>query len=568
LSKLKKDKMATPTVTFRISFYLNNSPKDLTWTDITNWATFGITATNIQINTWMVDPDGLTFHKNAGYDTDDFSTPCIDRTTGATSISGVALPLDSDGYAKQGTYNFYCRVYDVSTLKYYSGTKSYAYTYDTPTPVINLSYSCRTSELTSTDATSYTVDSVGYTAMSRTHTITKPAGSGANDPGGVVDVGVAPTRVIGGGTTPATRLWTNTWTTTLSVVLHYEFATWGGATWFEVYDTMTGSDSVDVQCNDYIADLQTYLDTLYTRYITAKNSDVKEAQRLREIIIEILARWEQYENASRVTDGDPATYAGYIQTLIQSAGIVTPAPDTASVEVVPWGASGVVGGSTFAFTLSEAVPTGGNPGDMHFKKNTPFTELILYRNIGGTWTLIGDIFGQTGADGTDYEPLLNHSVTNTNDTVANAETSIKTYDLPAGTLTPDESDLEFETLIRLTKTLSPDVFLRIRVGSMGGTIVASWAIRGVPVAASWYKLRARVVRTSATTAYYEGWAEEWNSANGTSTRVNIIYCDSGTFAATWANPITFYVTTEKNQAFPAAGDIVCKYFRVKQNTKA
>lgn len=560
--------MATPTVTFRISFYLNNSPKDLTWTDITNWATFGITATNIQINTWMVDPDGLTFHKNAGYDTDDFSAPCIDRTVGgATSISGVALPLDSDGYAKQGTYNFYCRVYDVSTLEYYSGTKSYAYTYDTPTPVINLSYSCRTSELTSTDATSYTVDSVGYTDMSRTHTITKPVGSGANDPGSVVDVGASPTRVIGGGTTPATRLWTNIWTTTLSVVLHYEFATWGGATWFEVYDTMTGSDSVDVQCNDYIADLQTYLDTLYTRYITAKNSDVKEAQRLREIIIEILARWEQYENASRVTDGDPATYAGYIQTLIQSAGIVTPAPDTASVEVVPWGASGVVGGSTFAFTLSEAVPTGGNPGDMHFKKNTPFTELILYRNIGGTWTLIGDIFGPAGAAGVDYNPILFNSISDALSPANAAVNSLKTYPMPANTLSSAYDEIEIEGLVEVPTGINETKIAIMQDGNYIGYMSQK------TITAQFYKIKARLVYLTAATAYFESCVEQMGVIDGATPMAGpttITYGWSGLLGGgvDFTTETNIKLTCQRVGLTPALGDVVGKYLRVRQSLKA
>ena len=561
--------MASPSVKFEISFYESASPQTITFRDITDYSAVGMTAADVRGLIWCVDPNGTTFYKNAGYDTDDFiSAPDINPGNG--SKAGIALSLDSSGNVLLGTYTFYMKVKDVvGGVTVYSGTKTHNYQYEIPTCVINLSYSARESTLTSTDATTYTVNGISYTTMTRAHHITIPTGSGANDPGSVTDSGASPTRTIGGGGTPATRLWTRIWVTDLSVILHYEMETWSGATWIHVYDTMTGSDSVDVQVEDYIADLQTYLSALYDRWVTAKGNDTKEANRLSNVIVQILTTWQEYENASRIDDGDPATYAGEIAALLNVEGYVTGSgSDAASVVVVPWGASVGGGGSTFNFQVGINAPTGGNWGDLGFETGAvPATEMVLWKNIGGVWTSQGDTFGADGADGADYNPILFNSLKDALSPASGNVEALKTYAMPANTLDGAYDEIEIEALYYVAAAINETKIRIMQDSNYIGYLTEK------TVNPQHYKLRARLVMLTATTAFYESYVDKLSNIGSSvpsPSPITTTYGWSGLLSAgiDFTGVMNIKATCHRIGSFPNLGDVICKYMRVRQSLKA
>lgn len=81
-----------------LQFDLTNSPKDFSFTDLTNYS--AVTKTNVLGNLLAVDPDGLQFHNNVSY-----VSPDINYNSSHSSAVLGSLPLTS-GAVKQGLYTF------------------------------------------------------------------------------------------------------------------------------------------------------------------------------------------------------------------------------------------------------------------------------------------------------------------------------------------------------------------------------------------------------------------------------------------------------------------------------
>jgi hypothetical protein len=349
----------------------------------------------------ITDPDGLLFYQNAGYLTEDFSDADFDSTTPVWSISGIDLPLDADGLMiKRGTYTFNA-IYRLASTNFLV-TKSYNLEYVAPIVEINLTADCRTSELTYVDATDYSDigESVPIaTTISRSRTITKPAGSGANAPGTVVTTTVSDTATIGGGITSATRLWTRVWQVNVVTTLQYDMEAWGIYNWIVIQDIVYGDDSINVQCSDCACTLNTCWENLITRWKDAESNHAVNVSNLRYKVLLGAALWDDFYNLERCGE-DTYDKCLEIRDLLNSTDCSCPSStdDTVSTVIVPWGSgSGSVSTSTFRFTVSAIDPTpgSGNANDVHYNNST----YHLWNNSSGTWIDNGSLQGATGAAG-------------------------------------------------------------------------------------------------------------------------------------------------------------------------
>jgi hypothetical protein len=537
---------------FSVNFLLNNSPKDIAITDITDWTGSGVVSSDIEILLWVVAGNGVTIHKNTGYDTDDYSSP--DISAGGGSKTGIALPVDDQGDVIEGTYYFYYKAKDSVLSTEYTTNKSYLYTYTKPTVVINLEYSCRESTLTSVDATDYDVNGVSPT-MTRDHTITKPFGSGANTPGTTADA----TRVIGGGSTSATRLWTRIWVTAISTDVSYEMQTWGGSTWITITDTITGSDSIDVSCSDCIGNMQTCLSALYDRWVTAKGNNKMEAQRLGNVILEIMTLWQEYESAQRNGE-DYSIKAGEIAVLLSKEGFsCTYENDGESVVVVPWGQALGGGGVGAAIYLITTLPTAGNSGDWAIgKPNVPLIEYGLWYNNGGTWEYQGSIKGGDGAAGDSYEPVLNQGISISGALAQTGWQVLKSYALAVGEV-DDDDDIEIEAAFLYNSNQKIPSEIGLRIGTIN---IITRAFGESPTIGSTYTFYARLVKTNDASAYVTAYiiaqdgdpAQIWDVMMGA---LGVDFTKIQTISASCTKPVDV----------GTLNDIQCHYLRIKKNVK-
>jgi len=394
--------MATPSSSvphFSGTFILGTT-NTLTLTDLitTGYTAWG-TPTKAVFS--VVDPDGLIIYQNTGYATSSFTSPDFNSASSLWTVTGIVLPLDANGTAvKRGTYTFH-GLYSIGGVVVLV-TKTYDFQYASPVVEINLSANCRTSELTSIDSTDYTYLGANTipltTTLSRVHTITKPAGSSANAPGATTTTTITDTRVIGGGITAATRLWTRTWQTNIVTTLQYDLEAWGIYNWIVVQDVVYGDDYIDVQCSDCACVLNTCWENLILRWKEAEENHAINVNDLRYKIALGAALWTDFYNLERCGEST-APVCIEIRDLLNSTDCsCLTDDDTVSKVIVPWGAGSTgSSASTFAFTTSASNPTGGSghAGDKHI--NT--TTWHLWDNIAGTWTDVGKIQGADGADG-------------------------------------------------------------------------------------------------------------------------------------------------------------------------
>ena len=119
---------------YMIEYNLNNSPKDLTFTDLIAGAyltTHGIALANVKGLLKITGPDGVVY-VNPGYVAEDFSAPDIIGAT-ATWAKTINLPVDDDDLVLPGSYIFEYKITTNGTVKSYSASYTYAFSYEDPT---------------------------------------------------------------------------------------------------------------------------------------------------------------------------------------------------------------------------------------------------------------------------------------------------------------------------------------------------------------------------------------------------------------------------------------------------
>jgi hypothetical protein len=226
--------------------------------------------------------------------------------------------------------------------------------------------------------------------------LTKPAGSGCTiSPLTWTDYGTVPSHTIGGGGTPGTRIWTRVWQANIVTSLLYSLATWDDDyPTVTLSDTVYGDDNTFVQCDQVICALATCYANLLTRWIAAITTNFEYKENKRDIVIQAGGLFNKllwYERCGTDTESVIAD----LQELLSGENCdCTVTDDDVSAQVIPW-STVVTGGSTpseFQFHFSAVDPTNGHNGDSWL--NT--TNGNIYQKAGGSWTLKGNLKGETG----------------------------------------------------------------------------------------------------------------------------------------------------------------------------
>lgn len=406
---------------FRITFDILN--KHLTFTDTTTnrgeatQGTFRIT--NLTSGTILYDGSGW----NATSPT--WETPPIHGS--GTAVWEIASIDIEKNYL--GTYKFEYWTRNTDGVRAASlTTRTYTLDYTSPTVSIEMTVLCSTSQLKSEDTTEYSilVNGVEYEpgTLTRSHTITKPAGSGYT---GTLGSTTDAIRIIGGGETAGTRLWTRTWQTNIVTTLVYNMATWGTIEpTVQITDTVYGDDNIFAQCDATVCALAACYVNMLSRWIASLSSNFAYREDNRDKIIQANALWSQLQWYERCGTSVESTILA-LQTLLAGENCnCTTNTDEVSVPITPWGALVGIGGSgsasTFQFTVTSSSPTSldGNDGDVWINSTTWY----LYKKESGSWVSKGSIKGSDGAAGGDATNKVTVLLNDTTETATPAGTSL------------------------------------------------------------------------------------------------------------------------------------------------
>ena len=247
--------MALTTVSFTTTF--NFSTKKFNFADTTDYVTQSISASGVAICFTITDPTGTVIYNNT-----DFNNPDISPGTSLTN-NAIDLPLALDtSDVLLGSYNIEGR-YHVDADSIYAEHEvsidyDIALSYVAPEVEVTLTANCVTPLLKSVDDTSYVIAGVSPT-ITRAHTIFYPA---------VLQLA----NVTGTGSTLQTStFYTNEHSSEVEATLTYNFTT------HYVYDVVTGTASLDVQCDAQLCDIYCCISSEWNRYLTYKTTNKSQA---------------------------------------------------------------------------------------------------------------------------------------------------------------------------------------------------------------------------------------------------------------------------------------------------
>lgn len=486
---------------------------------------------------------------NAGWDTDDFTSADIDGSTSIFTFSGADLYLDSDGLPLKGTYTFESKVTFGAAV--YTTNNTYNYQYTSPSVVIDETVNCQTSTLTSVDSTDYTVDLITPTIY-RAHTITKPTGSSAADPGTTYSATATNTRTVGGGSTLSTVLWTKTWQILIHTHLTYTMQTWGVYPFILIYDEVNGYQSVGVSCaSGSCCDVRQCVLNLTELWKSYKGVDPVSYARVGAKLYEVNVEWMNFEFAQ----GCGELYDEFCTNLVnicKSENCATPAADTAPQPIYPVSSGGIsVTPSSFAFTVSSVDLVGtssGTSGDLHFYTDNS-TKLYLQQNVAGTWTQVSaNLYVSSTIAPTPATIIINDSISVGTD----AGTSEKDFDLynfiPSSYTDADGDVLHVYAMFQLAKN---DNGKTMKMYFGGDIIVQKFtdslinALNDIVVLEMW------ITRTGSATQSIVGKVERYGEV------INTFSTNTKDLTASQDIKIT------GQNSVAAANDIVAKVFKIE-----
>ena len=321
-----------------------------------------------------------------------WDNPDIDITAGTYVLEDIPLP--SGGY--NGSYKVEYYYYNLASASIYYVTRTFTVAYTAPVVSIEMTALCSTSIGESEDTTDYNIVVDGETitpTITRSHSVTKPAGSGATS------ISASPLATV----TFGNRLWTKIWQTNIVTGLVYKLSDWS-STACELYisDTVKGDDNINVQCDATLCNLAQCYYNLLDRWNASLLTNYAFKEDYRDKIIQAEGLFTKLFLQERCGASTEQTILD-LQALLKGENCnCTTASDTVSVEVVPWaaiaGGSGVAA-STFKFWVDSTAPSAldGNNGDIWLHKATGVSD--LYQKTNGAWVLVGDIAGEDGATG-------------------------------------------------------------------------------------------------------------------------------------------------------------------------
>jgi len=264
-------------LSIKTTFNLDSSPKNFNISDDTDYAGESIALADVVGIFRVTDPLGTVVYQNTGWDTV-FTSPDIDANV-SLDFNTVPLPLASDGEVIKGVYtiDYKIKVTGATQNGEYLLTKSYDYQFTEPCVVLDLSYNCLESEITSIDNTVY---GSYWTSTKRVIALIPPTGSGLNSTEG------------SGQSYSVTPVTTKTWQTTLSNVGTYTYPDG-----HIVHITIRGHDSVDVVCDIGECEIYDCLKALEKEYSNALCNNPTLAEKARLNLVKAQMYYDLYKAA-------------------------------------------------------------------------------------------------------------------------------------------------------------------------------------------------------------------------------------------------------------------------------
>lgn len=145
--------MALSSVDFHLNFSLNSSTKKFVITDITDYASQSVAEAAANGVIKIIAPSGVVYNNT------NFLSPDVDVDVSRINSTTIPIPLLTGTTTPEpGVYTVVYTVNDgVNTV---SSTKTFTYSYSSPTVKLGTTVDCLSPLLTSTDSTDYTVNSI------------------------------------------------------------------------------------------------------------------------------------------------------------------------------------------------------------------------------------------------------------------------------------------------------------------------------------------------------------------------------------------------------------------------
>ena len=444
---------------------LNMTPTGLIFVDrrgSSGYAALGYNPTNVR-GIVKVSLNNVPVYENLGFATNDFSSPDI-------TYSGWTKDLSFQ--AENGVWKTEYKVL-ITGMPVISESLVYTLAHVSPEVFVNLSFDYVTARLTSEIEDKFEV-SEAVVSKDVSHKIVAPDGAGwtwgGSNPAQITDELL---RVIGGGGTPSTDIWSGIWQTTAAVELNCYYKPTGNYYYIIYSETVSGYDAINIAAglndSDLLDSLRVFTQrTMEAAGMTGSAYNQRNAERLKNKLSAITANWIDMITAYKYGQ-DWKTPCNTIKDILKTEGIFPTSSDDVPVEIKPFGTVTTTGGgSTFNFTYSANTPVGGNVQDLHIQ-DTGGHKYLWYNS--GTWQNKGDLVGEQGADGLSggYTLAYINNIPGSNPNTTGLQTQY-TWTTPTGDLVyPDGSSLVLSGAWYLNADLV-DGTLSIQVG--GSTVVS------------------------------------------------------------------------------------------------
>lgn len=511
----------------RVKKEFNLITGDITLTDLTNWGGSGVIAPDTAaVLLKLVAPTGVVVYQNAGFDTDDFSSPDFDLSN--DTLSGT-IPQDVNGNYITGTYTLYIKAEVVDDGDTVTGAATTTSEVCACTAAINITIDVdyATAVLTSTDTTQYGA----YSSLTRTHTIYPPPISGLSSQT----------------TNATTNVYSNIVTTTWSVEIESE------VTYLKANDTYTtceikGSKEVVVEADTLCATLcliKKFRTDFYAKYGKKCMDDMEKAYNL--AMDEFFLAWM----ATRC--GRPQSeIQGYINKIYQITGIDPNCDcgcDAADypTPVVP---TSIINGQDGTDGVTPQFQNTGTWIQVSYDEGNTWVNLVSIASITGATGATG----ATGGTGQNGVAVLHNDITDETTTTNNWD-ELKSFTIDADQLEDNGDMLKIRVRYRGNKA---DITRDVKV-ELDGDLLAAWQFNG---STEFVELNISVTRTGATAGKTDFNAVTGNPVliiGGYATTSEYNSAISSISPSGWANALDVKVYARDN----GAAAITCELFQIE-----
>lgn len=523
-----------------------------TITDNTAWGSIGVaTPDTAKILLRIVDSTGTEFYRNAGWNAGTYTAPdlsLLDTTYVFT------LPTDIAGDYLQGQYTIYAKCQVVEDGETTVVQKTFYQTVCSCCNDIEISVEggvvAGTTEVRLTDNTNYKT----YTNLSRTMILYPPPPSGqANQTGTNVDT------IVYSGT-----VYTGVWQWKLTSDITYTDAE-GTSTTCRV----TGQGTFNVQQSQLckvLCIIEKYRNQTLIPAISSRNATILTSNYLLAMSEFQLAR-DSYICGKSQTIIDAHvqkvyTYLGVDEDCDCGCDDGTSQP-LLSVTTV----DGTDGTDGSVILFGSGAPAGGTGavGDSYI--NTANGDMYL-KTGASTWTFQLNIKGTAGASGTDGSngvAVLHNDISDSATTGTSMEI-LKTYSMPAATLSTNDSYLEVEAVFT-TSTANATFNKQVGIFFNGNNINTTETVQNLFIGQTTrIVIRAKISRFSNTSL--RNYTKTWlGQLLGGATTTNLNDFESGFYTMGGVNLTTTGYDITARADSDAIGDITCRELTVNLYVK-